>query len=493
MKNTISNRKIETMPSACVALLVPENHKKTEVWKKIDTALGGLLELTAKQTKFEGAIGSSFTLHQPDKGHKSIIVAGLGKTEKLERAKFIRAAKHCAQLVVKLDPENVAHACAFCDFPEGSEEWSLRTFLLELLNAGYRYESKSSKKQPKKRLKSFRAHLCDKATDGKKIIREAEAIHHGMTLARELGNLPPNICTPSWMKRQAEKLKKLSPKLRVKTLGEKSMEKLHMGAFLSVSKGSCQEGKLVCIEYRNGGKQKPVVLVGKGITFDTGGISIKPSAAMDEMKFDMCGAASVLGTLLACIELELPLNLVGVLACAENMPGGRACKPGDVAITMSGKTVEILNTDAEGRLVLCDALSYVDKYKPDCIVDIATLTGACVVALGHVASGLLSNDQELCDALLAAGEKSGDRAWQLPLWDEYQPLLDSNFADIANLGGRSAGTITAACFLSRFTEKQRWAHLDIAGTAWLTGKNKGATGRPVPLLTEFLLGRVQNG
>ena len=492
MKNTVSNRRIEAMPSSCITLLIPEGSKRTETWEKLNMVLGDLLELTAKQTKFKGKLGTSFTLHQPDKEHKAVIVVGLGKTEKLDRAKFIRAARACAQLAVKLDPDDVAYTCTYCDFPGGSEEWSLRTFLLELLNAGYRYENKSSKPPPKKRLKSFRAHLSSKATKGKKIIREAEAIHHGMTLARELGNLPPNVCTPSWMKKQAENLKKLFPKLRVKAIDEKGMRKLNMGAFLAVSQGSSEEGKLVCIEYRNGGKQKPVVLVGKGVTFDTGGISIKPSPAMDEMKFDMCGAASVLGTIRACVELELPLNVVGVLACAENMPGGRACKPGDVVTTLSGKTVEILNTDAEGRLVLCDALSYAEKYEPDCIVDIATLTGACVVALGKGASGLLGNDQELCDALLAAGEQSGDRAWQLPLWDEYQSELDSNFADIANIGGRGAGTITAACFLSRFTKKQRWAHLDIAGTAWLSGKSKGATGRPVPLLTEFLLGRVEN-
>ena len=312
-----------------------------------------------------------------------------------------------------------------------------------------------------------------------------------MSFARELGNLPGNICTPAYLAAAARKLARRSTKLSVRVLEEKAMERLNMGAFLSVSKGSANPGKLVCLEYKGGkARQAPVALVGKGITFDTGGISIKPSATMDEMKFDMCGAASVLGTLAACVKLRLPLNVVGVLACAENMPGGSASKPGDVVKTMSGQTVEILNTDAEGRLVLCDALTYAARYKPACVIDIATLTGACVVALGQEACGLMSNTQSLADALLKAGAACGDRSWQLPLWDEYQSQLDSNFADIANIGGRWGGTITAACFLSRFTEKYEWAHLDIAGTAWLTGRDKGATGRPVPLLFEFLLQRV---
>ena len=280
--------------------------------------------------------------------------------------------------------------------------------------------------------------------------------------------------------------------MRVQILDEKEMEKLGMGALLSVSRGSRQPAKLIVLEHR-GGKpgEKPVVLVGKGLTFDAGGISLKPAADMDEMKYDMCGGASVLGALKACRELDLPLNVVGLVPASENLPDGDANKPGDIVTSMSGQTIEILNTDAEGRLILCDTLTYAERFDPAAVVDVATLTGACVVALGNHATGLWSTDDRLATALLEAGRKTGDRAWQMPMWDEYQPQLDSNFADMANIGGRYGGAITAACFLSRYTKKYHWAHLDIAGTAWLSGKEKGATGRPVPLLVQFLLDRAR--
>jgi len=260
---------------------------------------------------------------------------------------------------------------------------------------------------------------------------------------------------------------------------------------LSVAKGSHQPPKLIVVHYKGGKKdEKPQVLVGKGVTFDSGGISLKPGPEMDEMKFDMCGAASVLGTLKAVAQMKLPLNLTVIVPATENMPGGAASKPGDIVTSMSGQTIEILNTDAEGRLILCDALTYAERFKPETVIDVATLTGACVIALGHVASGVFANDDDLVDKLLAAGDESRDRAWQMPLWDDYQDLLKSNFADMANIGGRAAGSISAACFLSRFTKKYAWAHLDIAGTAWKSGADKGATGRPVGLLTHFLLKRA---
>ncbi|MDP2397409.1 MAG: leucyl aminopeptidase, partial [Burkholderiales bacterium] len=262
----------------------------------------------------------------------------------------------------------------------------------------------------------------------------------------------------------------------------------------AVAQGSEQPPRMIVMHYQGGKKDdKPFALVGKGITFDTGGISIKPAAGMDEMKYDMCGAASVFGTLKAVLELQLPINLVCLLACAENMPSGGAARPGDIVTTMSGQTVEILNTDAEGRLILCDALTYAERYEPAAVIDIATLTGACVIALGHVVSGLFANDDVLAREVLAAGESAGDRAWHLPLHDEYQEQLNSNFADFANIGGRPAGAVTAACFLSRFTKKYKWVHLDVAGTAWKSGKDKGSTGRPVPLLTQFLIGRAGKG
>jgi leucyl aminopeptidase len=280
--------------------------------------------------------------------------------------------------------------------------------------------------------------------------------------------------------------------MKVQVLERADMQKLGMGSLLSVAQGSAQPPKFIVLEYRGGAKSaKPVVLVGKGITFDTGGISIKPAPEMDEMKFDMSGAGTVLGTLKAVAELKLPLPVVGLIPTTENMPGGRATRPGDIVKSMSGQTVEILNTDAEGRLILCDALTYAERYQPAAVIDIATLTGACVIALGHVASGLFSNDDALATELLAASDAAYDRAWRMPVWDDYQEQLKSNFADFANIGGRPAGSVTAACFLSRFATKYKWAHLDIAGTAWRGGKEKGATARPVPLLTQFLVDRAR--
>ena len=309
-----------------------------------------------------------------------------------------------------------------------------------------------------------------------------------MNFTRDLGNTPPNICHPTWLAEQAEKLAKDNDVIKTDVLDEKQMQKLGMHSLLSVSAGSAQPAKLIVMEYRGGkAKDKPYVLVGKGITFDTGGISLKPGEGMDEMKYDMGGAAAVFGAMKTIAEAKPKINVVAVIAAAENMPSGTATRPGDIVTSMSGQTIEILNTDAEGRLVLCDALTYVKKFDPEVVVDMATLTGACIIALGSHATGLLSNNDTLANELLAAGERAGDRAWRLPLWDEYQSQLDSNFADMQNIGGRPAGTITAACFLSRFTKDYPWAHLDIAGTAWLSGKAKGSTGRPVPMLVDYLM------
>jgi leucyl aminopeptidase len=317
------------------------------------------------------------------------------------------------------------------------------------------------------------------------------AVAHGMSLAKDLGNLPPNVCTPAYLASQARDLAKRY-RMKVTVLERADMEQLGMHTLLSVAQGSAQPPKLIVLEYRGGPKKaKPVALVGKGVTFDTGGISLKPGPEMDEMKFDMCGAASVLGTLKAVCEMKLPVNVIGVIPTTENMPGSRATRPGDIVKSLSGQTVEILNTDAEGRLILCDALTYVERFQPAAVIDIATLTGACVIALGHVASGLFANDDALAREVVSAADTAHDRVWHLPLWDDYQEQLKSNFADFANIGGRPAGAVTAACFLARFTGKFKWAHLDIAGTAWKSGKEKGATGRPVPLLTQFLINRAQ--
>jgi len=318
-------------------------------------------------------------------------------------------------------------------------------------------------------------------------VKHGQALDTGMAFARDLGNQPPNVCNPAYLGREAKKLAR-EGRVRVKVIDERELEAMGMGAFMSVTRGSATSGKLIVVEYRGASAKKaPLALIGKGITFDTGGISIKPAAAMDEMKFDMCGAAAVLGTTKAAIEAKLPINLVALVAAAENMPGGNASRPGDVVKTLSGQTVEILNTDAEGRLVLCDTLTYAERYEPKAVVDVATLTGACVVALGSHASGLFSNDQTLANELVEAGEYVWDRVWQMPVWEDYQQALKSNFADMANVGGRDAGAVVAACFLSRFAKKFKWAHLDVAGSAYQGGPAKGSTGRPVPLLFQYVL------
>jgi leucyl aminopeptidase len=344
---------------------------------------------------------------------------------------------------------------------------------------------------PPAQIKRLAVHCDQRSRAGTaRAVKHAQALDDGMTFARDLGNQPPNICNPTYLAREAKRLAR-NDGVRVKVLDEREIQALGMGAFMSVTQGSATSGKLIIVEYRGAAaKAPPIVLVGKGITFDTGGISLKPPAAMDEMKFDMCGAAAVLGTAKAVIEAQLPVNLVTLVAAAENMPSGTASRPGDVVRSLSGQTIEILNTDAEGRLVLCDTLTYAERYHPKVVIDVATLTGACVVALGAHASGLFTNDDALATDLLAAGEFVWDRAWQMPVWDDYQQALKSNFADMANVGGRDGGAVVAACFLSRFAKSFAWAHLDVAGSAYATGAAKGSTGRPVPLLFQYVLNQA---
>jgi leucyl aminopeptidase len=365
--------------------------------------------------------------------------------------------------------------------------WNVRQAVLGLRDAFYRFdEMKSQKKPPAPALAHVTLPLGPTA-ELEQALAESVATAEGAELARTLGNLPPNICTPAYLADEAKKLARQF-KLGVEVLERRDMEKLGMGALLAVTQGSHQPPKLIVLRYEGAAKgRKPVVLVGKGITFDTGGISIKPAGEMDEMKFDMSGAGSVLGALRALAGMRAPVNVIGVVPACENMPGGHATRPGDIVKSLSGQTVEILNTDAEGRLILCDALTYAERFNPEVVVDIATLTGACVIALGHVASGLFANDQKLADELRDAADDAWDRVWQMPLWDDYQEQLRSNFADFANIGGRPGGAITAACYLSRFTRKMRWAHLDVAGTAWKSGREKGSTARPVPLLVRFVM------
>ena len=359
--------------------------------------------------------------------------------------------------------------------------------MLAAREAFYRFdELKSQKKAAVPVLANVTLPLSPNA-QLEQALEEAVATADGTDLARTLGNLPSNICTPSYLAEQAKKLAR-DFKLELEVLERKDLEKLGMGAFMAVSKASHEPPKLIVLRYDGAAKsKKPLAFIGKGITFDTGGISLKPAAEMDEMKYDMSGAGSVLGAIRALAGMKAPVNVVGVIPTCENMPGGHAIKPGDVVTTLSGQTVEILNTDAEGRLILCDALTYAERFKPEVMINIATLTGACVIALGHIATGLFANDQKLADELREAADDAWDRVWQMPLWEDYQEQLRSNFADFANIGGRPGGSITAASFLARFTRNQRWAHLDIAGTAWKSGREKGSTGRPVPLLVRFAL------
>ncbi len=496
MEFSIKSGNPEKQRTACVVVGVFERRRLSEPARQLDQATNGFLAGVLRRGDIEGQIGQSLLLHNPGNALADrILLVGCGKERELGHAAYRRII---AAMIDGLRNTGAMEAVSYLT-ELGPKGWTTYDKVRQAVETSeymlYRFDQMKSKKDAERRpLKKlvFAVPTRRDLARGEEAVRHGSAIAAGVSLARDLGNLPGNVCTPSYLADQARKLARGNRRLKVSVLEQKDMEQLGMGALLAVARGSRQAPKLISVEY-NGGKKgdKPVVLVGKGITFDSGGISIKPGAAMDEMKYDMCGAASVLGVLAAVSAMGLQVNLVGVVPSCENLPDGNAVKPGDIVTTMSGQTVEILNTDAEGRLILCDALTYSERFDPKVVVDIATLTGACVIALGKVASGLMSNNAPLAHDLLAAGQGSGDRAWELPLWDDYQEQLQSNFADIPNIGGREAGTITAACFLSRFTEKYKWAHLDIAGTAWTSGKEKCATGRPVPLLTQYLLDKAR--
>ncbi|MGB5495165.1 MAG: leucyl aminopeptidase [Sedimenticolaceae bacterium] len=485
----------ERMKSACLLVGVFKNNRLTELGQSLDDATDGYLKRILRRQDFVADIGQTQILYDPQEcAATRLMLVGLGDEKEFSARKYGPALLPAFRLL----QQSGATDCMVL-LPSKHDDGATYRLVREAVAAAeaavYLFDQcKSESNPPKKPIKrvDFLVHTRPQVNTGNRAAKHAHAIANGTRLAKDLANLPGNFCTPTYLAEQAQLLGRGKRKLKVTVLTEKQMQNLGMGALLSVSRGSRQPAKLIVLEYK-GGKPgaKPVALVGKGLTFDAGGISIKPAAAMDEMKYDMCGGASVLGTIAACAELDLPINVVGVVPSSENLPDGDANKPGDIVTSMSGQTIEILNTDAEGRLILCDALTYTERFDPAAVIDIATLTGACIIALGDQASGLLANNDKLADELLEASDSSGDRAWRLPLWDEYQLQLDSNFADMANVGGRGAGTITAACFLSRFTKAYPWAHLDIAGVAWLGGKEKGATGRPVPLLTEFLLRRCR--
>ena len=460
-----------------------------------DGAAEGRIAALIKRGDLDEKAGATLLVHDlPGIHAERVLVVSLGKHDEFGDKAFRDALAAAAKVVSAGPAKDAVVALADVELPSRDTAWRLQQATRILADGAYRFDALKSDKKAKKERGAKKLSLlvsCELGAELDTAALQGHAIAAGMALAKDLGNLPGNICTPSHLAETAEALGK-QYKFDVEVLERADMEKLGMGSFLSVARGSHQPPKFIVMNYKGGkAKARPVVLVGKGITFDTGGISLKPAAEMDEMKFDMCGAASVLGTFKAIAQMGLPINVVGLVPTTENMPGGGATKPGDVVTSMSGQTIEVLNTDAEGRLILCDALTYAERFKPECVIDIATLTGACVVALGKIPSGLLANDDELAAEILRRGTESGDRAWQLPLWDEYQELLKSNFADMGNIGGRYAGTITAACFLSRFAKAYKWAHLDIAGTAWVSGDAKGATGRPVPLLSSFLIGRAR--
>ncbi len=491
MEFSIKTLAPERAKTGCLVLGVYPDGGLTQAAQLADRAAGGALRRALALGDLTGKPGSTLLLRDlKGLAAQRVLLVGLGERKDFGEQPLCKAVRGAGNALRELGAKDAVVYLGELKAGRRSQAWGLRQTVLGLREAFYRFDQlKTQKKPPTPALAAVTlAQSGGPVTmQAQAALKEAVATADGAALARTLGNLPPNICTPTYLAEEAKKLAR-QYKLGLQVLERREMEKLGMGALLSVTRGSHQPPKLIVLRYQGAAKSaKPVALVGKGITFDTGGISLKPAPEMDEMKYDMSGAGSVLGALRALAGMKAPVNVIGVVATCENMPGGGASRPGDVVTTLSGQTVEILNTDAEGRLILCDALSYTERMQPDVVVDIATLTGACVIALGHVASGMYANDQKLADEILAAGEDSWDRVWQMPLWEDYQEQLRSNFADMANIGGRPAGSVTAACFLSRFTQKLRWAHLDVAGTAWKSGREKGSTARPVPLLVRFVL------
>lgn len=490
MKFLLKNEKINKQSLDCIVAGVFEQSLSPAA-KYLDDLSKGFLSRLIKKGDFQGKIDQTLMLFDvPHIPFERILLVGCGKEEKLTERSYRKIIAASARALKNSKAIKAGTTLAELKVNEKELMWKLKQIVLVTQECLYSFNQFKSEKPPAPLLKEITLFVSEKADmkQAQKIVTQNEIIAESISYTKNLENLPSNICTPPYLAQQAAQLAKEN-KLSIKILEEKDMKKLGMNALLAVSKGSKEPPKLVCLEYK-GSKEAPIAFVGKGITFDTGGISLKPSDSMVGMKYDMCGAACILGIMQAVARLKLPLHLVGILAIAENMPDGGAGKPEDIVTTLSGQTVEILNTDAEGRLVLSDALTYCERYKPSVVIDIATLTGAVLVALGTHASGLLSNNDALAKELLAAGEQSYDRAWQLPLWDEYQDQIKSPFADMANVGGKTAGAITAACFLSRFTKKFTWAHLDVAGTAaMMFGSDRYATGRPIPMLMQFLLNR----
>ena len=483
--------------TGCLVLAVHAGGKLSRSAQLADKATGGALRRVLAKGDLAGKAGATLLLQGvAGLAAERVLLVSLGERVEFGVNAFRETVRGVASALKALGAKDATVFPADFSVSGRGLPWTVRSTVLVLREAFYRFDQLKTRKKPAApALQAVTLAIAGAPVtlQVQAALKEAAATADGADLARTLGNLPPNICTPAYLADEARKLARQF-KLGIEVLERRDMEKLGMGALLAVTRGSHQPPKLIVLRYNGAArKKKPLVLVGKGITFDTGGISLKPAPEMDEMKYDMSGAGSVLGTIRALAGMRAPVNVVGVVPTCENMPGGAATRPGDVVTTLSGQTVEILNTDAEGRLILCDALTYAQRFDPEAVVDIATLTGACVIALGHVASGLFANDQKLAAEIIAAGDDAWDRVWQMPLWEDYQEQLRSNFADMANIGGRPAGSVTAACYLARFTRKMKWAHLDVAGTAWRSGRDKGSTGRPVPLLVRLALRKAGRG
>jgi len=494
MDYSIETLALDKQQTACIIIGIYENQQLSPSAASVDKLNQGIITQLIERGDIKGKNAETLLInHLPDSSIERILLVGLGEQQKLTAKLYRKALSSAISAAKVLKIKSVNCSLVDIEIKGFDSQWKTRQIIEVFNDAIYHFQESKSIKEPATELEKIVINVTEQTkTQAETGLKQGLAIAKGMDLSKHLADLPGNYCTPTYLAEQATSIASNSDKMSVDVLEESDMETLGMGSFLSVSRGSRQPAKLIVLNYQGGNKDdKPVVLVGKGLTFDAGGISLKPGSGMDEMKYDMCGGACVLGTLQAAAAMDLGINIVGIVPSSENMPDGDANKPGDVVTSMAGLTIEILNTDAEGRLILCDALTYAKKFNPEVVIDLATLTGACLVALGRVPSGLLGNDDALCNDLIDASETACDSLWRLPIWEEYHELLKSNFADIANIGGRDAGTITAACFLSRFTEDYRWAHLDIAGTAWRSGgTNKGATGRPVPLLSQYLINRA---
>ncbi len=483
--------------SDCVLVGIYESGELSAAAKQLDLRLGSRVSSLVRRGDFAAKLSETQLLAQlPNAPAARVILVGLGPRKSYERKSYRRALIAAVQALTRTGARTAVSWLAHEPIAGVDPYYAGRFAAEAAAQVLYRVpDLKTGTKPSAPALRRFFLGVANDRTrrEVQRGLDDGTSIAAGMQLTRDLGNLPANVCTPRYISQAARGLARRQRSIKVRVLARAAISKLRMGSFLSVTHGSEEPPQLIVLEYRGGRRSEaPVALVGKGITFDSGGISLKDPAGMDEMKFDMSGAASVIGTFAAAAELRVPVNLVGVIPACENLPSGRATKPGDIVRSMSGQTIEILNTDAEGRLILADALTYVRRFKPAVVVDVATLTGACVIALGAHYSGLMSADEELARELVSAGERADDRTWRMPLAEEYGEQLKSNFADFANTGGREGGAITAACFLAKFAQGMRWAHLDIAGVAWLTGAQKGSTGRPVPLLVDFLLQRARN-